>query len=87
VFGSEAGQSPASRCRRSALPIGEEMKERIPVFAVLRIDSDMQRDEDRVTVKEIVRSEAEALAEVERLNLIRPDESVRYLWQATRLVR
>jgi hypothetical protein len=57
------------------------------VYAVVRIDSDMRRDEDRFTVKEIVASEEDAVAEVERLNALRAnDATVRYLWQATRLV-
>jgi hypothetical protein len=57
------------------------------VYAVVRIDSDMRRDEDRFTVKEIVASEEDAVAEVERLNALRAnDATVHYLWQATRLV-
>ena len=56
------------------------------LFAIIWIDRDMEQDEARVTVKEVVATEADAVAEVDRLNAIRPDESVRYFWQATRLV-
>jgi hypothetical protein len=57
------------------------------LYAVIRIDSDMSRDEDRVTVKEVVSSEEEAVAEVRRLNALRADDrSVKYFWQATRLI-
>jgi hypothetical protein len=56
------------------------------LFAIIRIDSEVEREEDRVTVKEVVSSEAEAISEVDRLNAIRPDETVRYFWQATRLI-
>jgi hypothetical protein len=57
------------------------------LYAVIRIDSNMSRDEDRVTVREVVSSEAKAFAEVRRLNALQEDdESVRYFWQATRLI-
>jgi hypothetical protein len=57
------------------------------LYAVIRIDSDLSRDEDRVTVKEVVSSEEAAVAEVRRLNALRADDgSVKYFWQATRLV-
>jgi hypothetical protein len=55
-----------------------------PLFAVIRLDGDGR--ESQVTVKEVVSSEAEAIAEVERLNALRPDDSCRYVWQATRHV-
>jgi len=56
------------------------------VFAVVRIEDDAMDLEDRITVKEIVSSEEEAIAEVERLNAIRSEDSYRYFWQATRHV-
>lgn len=55
------------------------------VFAVVRIDDEGVR-ESQVTVKEIVSTEEEAIAEVERLNALREDGSCRYVWQATRHV-
>jgi hypothetical protein len=55
-----------------------------PVFAVIRLDGDAR--ESQVTAKEVVSTEAEAIAEVERLNALNPDEPPRYVWQATRQV-
>lgn len=54
------------------------------LFAVVRIDDESVR-ESQVTVKEIVSTEEEAIAEVERLNALRADGG-RYVWQATRHV-
>jgi hypothetical protein len=55
------------------------------VFAVIRLDGAGTSESD-VTVKEIVSSEEEAIAEVERLNALSRDGSGRYFWQATRHV-
>jgi hypothetical protein len=55
------------------------------VFAIVRLDSDAV-SESQVTVKEVVATEEEATAEVERLNEGRRDSSYRYVWQATRLI-
>ena len=63
-------------------------KERQGVYAVLRYDSFHGPDaapETTVTVKEIVRSQELAEAEVARLNALRTDDEVRYWWQYTRL--
>ncbi|HWL35056.1 MAG TPA: hypothetical protein VNQ77_02575 [Frankiaceae bacterium] len=58
-----------------------------PVFAVIRLDAfQAPESRSRVTVKEIVRTQAEAEAEVERLNRLNGDKDVEYSWQATRLV-
>jgi hypothetical protein len=54
-----------------------------PVFAVVRVDGEVVR-ESQITVKEIVSTEEDAIAEVERLNALRRDNSYRYFWQATR---
>lgn len=54
-------------------------------FAIVRFESD-SITESQVTVKEIVSTEEEACAEVERLNKIRRDDSYRYVWQATRWI-
>jgi hypothetical protein len=55
------------------------------LFAVVRVDGEGV-SESQVTVKEVVSTEEEAIAEVERLNALRPDDSCRYVWQATRHV-
>jgi hypothetical protein len=54
-------------------------------FAILRLESETI-DEGDVTVKEIVSTEEQAIAEVDRLNELRRDPSYRYVWQATRWV-
>ena len=53
------------------------------LFAIVRLDDEGVR-ESQVTVKEVVSTEEEAIAEVERLNALREDGSSRYVWQATR---
>jgi hypothetical protein len=55
------------------------------VFAVVRLDGEVAT-ESQVTVKEVVSTEEEAIAEVERLNALRRDDTYRYFWQATRHV-
>lgn len=55
------------------------------LFAVVRVDGEGVTD-SQVTVKEIVATEEEAIAEVERLSALRPDGSGRYFWQVTRHV-
>jgi hypothetical protein len=58
------------------------------VYAVLRADLFHRRDiplETLITVKEVVRSEEVAKREVDRLNALRPDGSVRYWYQHSRL--
>jgi hypothetical protein len=63
-------------------------KEREEVFAVLRWDgfhgSETSPDV-LVTVKEVVRSQELAEAEVSRLNSLNEEKGVRYWWQMTRL--
>jgi len=54
-------------------------------FAIVRLD-DNAVSESQVTIKEVVATEAEANAEVERLNAARRDSGYRYVWQATRWV-
>ncbi len=54
-------------------------------FAVVRLD-DAAISENHVMVKEIVTSEEEAIAEVERLNALNADASTRYFWQVARHV-
>jgi hypothetical protein len=63
-------------------------KEREEVFAILRWDGFLGSDtapQGRVTVKEVVRSQALAEAEVVRLNALNEDKGAHYWWQTTRL--
>jgi hypothetical protein len=58
------------------------------VYAILRWDGfqgPAARPEALVTVKEIVRSQHLAEAEVARLNALAEGKDVRYWWQTTRL--
>jgi hypothetical protein len=63
-------------------------KENEGVFAILRYDGYLGPDasvETTVTVKEVVRSQAIAEAEVARLNVLNADKKAQYWWQYTRL--
>ena len=63
--------------------------ERDQVYAVVRWDGfqgSAARPEALVTVKEIVRSQQQAEAEVARLNALAEGQSIRYWWQVTRLL-
>ena len=60
-------------------------REREEVFAVIRFDAAMGEPEKQVTVKEIVRDERVAAAEVARLNQLNAAKGCRYFWQPTRL--
>jgi hypothetical protein len=55
-----------------------------PAFAIIRIDTYPERDEDRFYITRIVWDEETAGAEVERLNELNADKGCRYFWQATR---
>lgn len=62
---------------------------REPVYVILRADLFLGREsepETMVTAKAVVQSQDFASAEVSRLNAMHPDGSVRYWWQASRLV-
>jgi hypothetical protein len=62
--------------------------DREQVFAIIRWDGFQgagARPETLVTVKEIVRSQELAEAEVARLNALQEDANVHYWWQTTRL--
>ena len=61
-----------------------DSRNRIQVFAVLRMDKDAEEPELAVTVKEVVPTQEEAEREVERLNALRKDELSLYFWQPTR---
>ena len=59
------------------------------VFAIVRVDEFLSSDSpwcNRVTVKEIVKTQEEAQREVERLNEINQGKGCTYFWQVTRLV-
>jgi hypothetical protein len=63
-------------------------KERAEVFAIVRWDGfhgSETAPQAGVTVKEVVRSQALAEAEVARLNALNEAKGVHYWWQATRL--
>src|SRR5919204_6515338 len=58
--------------------------EKVSAFAIVRIDADLENDEDRFTVTRIVWDQAFAETEVARLNELNSDKGARYFWQATR---
>jgi hypothetical protein len=55
-----------------------------PAFAIVRVEAEIERDEERFTVTRIVWDEDVAEAEVSRLNELNDDKGCRYFWQATR---
>ena len=58
------------------------------MFAVVRVDGnkpDTESWNNRITVKEIIWTQDEAVAEVERLNKLNSDKNAVYFWRATRL--
>ncbi len=60
------------------------------VFAIIRVDRFQTADspvEETITVKKIVRDQAAAEREVERLNKLNADVGCVYFWQMTRLER
>ncbi len=59
--------------------------EREHVYAIVRYDRFQEPSEDSFTVKEIVRTQAIAEAEVNRLNELSADKNCTYSWQVTRL--
>jgi hypothetical protein len=61
-----------------------DRRPRDQVFAVVREDVDAP-PEARFTVKEVVRTQAEAEAEVARLTALNRTRGCHYTWQATRL--
>jgi hypothetical protein len=63
------------------------MKNADPAFAVVRVDLYLNDDADRVTVKEVVWTLAEAEREVERLATLNADKQSRYFWTPTRVLR
>ena len=63
--------------------IREPAKERVPGFAIVRVDHSQQEDERRFTVRQIVWEQATAESEVRRLNEVNPDKGCTYLSQYT----
>lgn len=60
------------------------MENKVQVFAVIRIDSYISVLQDSITIKEILPTQAEAEAEVQRLNKLNAEKDSRYFWQTTR---
>ena len=61
-------------------------KVRLALFAVLRVDLDLEDPEQAVAVKEIVSTLEHAEAEVQRLNQVNADKRCKYIWRATRFI-
>lgn len=61
------------------------------VFAILRFDADMAAEfgmkTDYISLKKVVRSEEQAIGEVERLNQLNGDKGAIYFWRSARLNR
>lgn len=55
------------------------------VYAIVRFDRFADTPENSFTMKEIVRSQAIAESEVNRLNEVNADKDCMYFWQTTRL--
>ena len=55
------------------------------VYAIVRYDRFQEPSEQSFTVKEVVRTQAMAEAEVDRLNDLNADKNCTYFWQVTRL--
>jgi hypothetical protein len=56
-----------------------------PAFAIIRIDTYLDNDESRVTVKRVVWDLEVAEAEVLRLNDLNAHKGSHYFWQHTRV--
>ena len=54
------------------------------VYAVIRIDHDMENCQDAIAIKEILPDEREAFKEVERLNKLNSDKGCEYFVRLTR---
>jgi hypothetical protein len=55
------------------------------VYVIVRYDRFQEPSEQSFTVKEVVKTQAMAEAEVNRLNELNSDKNCTYLWQVTRL--
>lgn len=60
------------------------MREKIPVFAVVRVEDYFNSIENGITIKEILPTLEEALQEVERLNKLQAAKRCHYFCQQTR---
>lgn len=65
----------------------KKKKDRIHIYAVIRLDPDVTDLEFAVTIKEVFPTLAEAESEVGRLNQLARDRGLisTYIWQTTRL--
>jgi hypothetical protein len=64
-------------------------KAKTHLYAIVRVDESYDQStpiENKITVKEVVRSLEEAKAEVARLNKLNESKGAKYFWQTTRLI-
>ena len=61
------------------------MKESVPAYAIIRIDTYTNEISNLITVKEIVPTLEKAESEVRRLTEINCDKECKYFWQTTRI--
>ena len=88
VVFTEAGRREAERLFDELFVKSDERPARKPsehVYAIVRFDRFADSPENSFTVKEIVRSQAVAESEVNRLNEVNADKDCTYFWQTTRV--
>lgn len=64
-------------------------KAKAQVYAIVRVDEFCDQStpiENKITVKEIVRSLDQAKTEVARLNALNESRGAKYFWQTTRII-
>ena len=84
---TEAGRREAERLFDELFVESDERPARKPrehVYAIVRFDRFADSPENSFTVKEIVRSQAVAESEVNRLNEVNAGKDCTYFWQTTR---
>jgi len=87
VVFTEAGRREAERLFDELFVESDERPARKPrehVYAIVRFDRFADSPENSFTVKEIVRSQAVAESEVNRLNEVNAGKECTYFWQTTR---
>ena len=90
VVFTEAGRREAERHFDELFVESDERPARKPsehVYAIVRFDRFADSPENSFTVKEIVRSQAVAESEVNRLNELNAGKDCTYFWQTTRVRR
>src|ERR1700730_5043939 len=85
-FETSIGMDDRYRWESFSIPseFSDNRVRKIPVYAVLRLESDSADPELAVAIKEVVPPLQQAEAEVERLNRLNADKNCRYVWRATR---